>query len=49
MEIAHLLNLPVVVPDPGIQLFHKPLVSVWLVIVNRPEKEKENREHGIEA
>ena len=34
MEIAHLLNLTVMVPYPGIQLFHEALVGVGLVIVN---------------
>lgn len=46
MEIAHLLDFAVMVPNSGIQLFHKPLVSIWLVIVNRPE-EKEKRKHGL--
>lgn len=47
MEIAHLLNLPVMVPYPGIQLFHKPLVGIWLVIINRPEKKKSSDEKEV--
>lgn len=44
VEVAHLLNLAVMVPYPGIELFHEPLVSVGLVIINRPETK--NRGNG---
>lgn len=43
MEIAHLLNLTVMVPYPDIQLIHEALVGVWLVIINRPERDKQVR------
>lgn len=42
VEITHLLNLTVMIPYPGIQLFHEALVGIGLVIVNRPEREKES-------
>ncbi|TNN28037.1 hypothetical protein EYF80_061816 [Liparis tanakae] len=44
VEIAHLLNLAVVVPDPGIQLLHEALVGVGLVIVNGPGEGREGVE-----
>lgn len=47
MEIAHLLNLTVMVPYTGIQLFHETLVGVWLVIINRSEGGK-CEEMGVE-
>lgn len=48
MEIAHLLNFAVMVPNPRVQLFHKALVSIWLVIVNRPEKTERKENEGRE-
>lgn len=41
VEIAHLLNLAIMVPYPGIQLFHEALVGIGLVIVYRPERHKQ--------
>ena len=39
VEIAHLLNLTVMIPYPGIQLFHEALVGVGLVIIDRPARQ----------
>lgn len=47
MEIAHLLNLTVMVPYPGIQLFHETLVGIRLVIINRPERDKQVRKREL--
>lgn len=38
VEVAHLLDLAVMVAYPGIQLLHETLVGIRLVIVNRSEK-----------
>ncbi|KAK1875016.1 Exocyst complex component 6, partial [Dissostichus eleginoides] len=46
VEIAHLFNLTVMVPYPGIQLFHEALVGVGLVIVNRSERDTRDEETG---
>lgn len=44
VEIAHLLNLTVMVSYPGIQLLHEALVGIGLVIVNRPDTDKQGTE-----
>lgn len=37
VEVAHLLDLAVMVSDSGVQFFHKALVCVRLVIVHGPK------------
>lgn len=44
VEVAHLLDLAVMVAYPGIQLLHEALVGVGLVIVDRSDKRERKRE-----
>lgn len=41
VEVAHLLDLAVMVAYPGIQLLHKAFVCVRLVIVDRSERDRQ--------
>lgn len=49
VEIAHLLDLTVMVPYPGVQLLHEALVGIGLVIVNGPDthEQRKKRRTGL--